>query len=313
MELAIDAVGVAKIYDNEAGLRHLDLQIPSGSLVGLIGPSGAGKTTAVRLITGLLTRQSGELSVLGADPDEFDPGVRAQIGYLPQDTRLYPKLTVRENLDFVAATYGLWGRRRRQARSEALEFVELDDVGDRRLEALSGGMRRRAGLAAALLHRPRLLVLDEPTAGQDPILRRTIWQNLRRRAESGVTVFVTTQHVEEAGYCDAVALIAEGGLVAMGDPDDLRRAAFGGELVDVDFEAPPSWAAVQAIGEAVEAVGVDMMGSHSVRYTVADAALAIPAIAEAAEEADVVVAGTDRHQPDFDETFVRLVDRAKTS
>lgn len=313
MDLAIDAQGVVKQYGGDAGLRHLDLTVDVGSVVGLIGPSGAGKTTAVRLFTGLLTREDGELRVLDADPEDFDPELRRRIGYLPQDTLLYPTLSVHENLDFVAATYGLWGRPRREARQNALDFVELADVGDRRLEALSGGMKRRAGLAASLLHSPDLLLLDEPTAGQDPILRRTIWQNLRRLSESGTTIVVTTQHVDEAGYCDAVVLLSEGEVVAEGTPDQLEQTAFGGELVDVTFESSPSWPTINAIGEAIGAVATETTGSRSVRYTVVDAAAAIPAVVEAATTEEIGVTETARHHPAFDETFVRLVDGASVS
>jgi ABC-2 type transport system ATP-binding protein len=170
-------------------------------------------------------------------------------------------------------------------------------------------MRRRAGLAAALVHSPQLVVLDEPTAGQDPILRRTLWTGLGDLSREGTTMVVTTQHVAEAAYCDLVALLSEGELIALGGPDELRREAFGGDLVDVDFESTPGWADIQKMAGAIEATTTTALGPRSVRYTVEDASVAIPVLAEAAEAADVTVAGTDRHIPDLDEVFVRLVDR----
>lgn len=308
MDTTIDAAGVSKIYAGDVGLRGLDLEVGEGSVVGLIGPSGAGKTTAVRLLLGLVPRDEGDLVVLGTDPEGFDARTRKRLGYLPQDTALYPTLSVRENLDFIAALHGLRGRRRAIACEGVLETVELADAQDRRLDRLSGGMRRRAGLAAALVHGPSLIFLDEPTAGQDPILRRSVWEHLDRLGGEGRTLVITTQHVGEAAYCDVIVLLAEGEVIALGAPEDLRRAAFDGELIDVTFESPPGWDVVNAIGSSIGANDTVFLGSRSVRYTVPDAGPAIPRVGEVAGEHDARVVETDRVVPEFDEVFVRLVD-----
>lgn len=308
MDLTIDAAGVAKTYEDNAGLRGLDLEVREGTVVGLIGPSGAGKTTAVRILLGLLHRDEGELSVLGSDPENFDGPTRSQLGYLPQDTALYPTLSVRENLDFVAALHGLRGKKRGQACERVLETVELGDVQDRRLDKLSGGMRRRAGLAAALVHDPSLLLLDEPTAGQDPILRRSIWEHLDRLGREGATLIVTTQYVGEAAFCDVIVFLAEGEVIAVGGPEELRRAAFGGELIDVTFASPPGWEAIESIGTSIEADQSSLLGPRAVRYTVPDAGSALPKVTEEARNRGVEVVETDRVVPEFDEVFVRMVD-----
>lgn len=304
----IDAAGVTKTHDSGAGLRAMDLRVREGAVVGLIGPSGAGKTTAIRLLTGPLTRDEGDLTVLGVDPELFGTETRSRIGYLPQDTALYPTLSVRENIDFAAALQGMRGRKRAQACESALATVELDDVQDRRLDRLSGGMRRRAGLAAALVHNPDLLFLDEPTAGQDPILRRSVWDHLDRLGREGRTLVITTQHVGEAAYCDLIAVLADGEVIAIGEPEALRRDAYGGELVDVTFQFPPGSAVIDSIGRELEAERAVSLGSHSARFTVADAGTAIPRVAEAADRQGINVTETDRFLPDFDEVFVRLVD-----
>ena len=308
LELTIDAAGVAKTYSDGAGLRGLDLQVSPGSVVGLIGPSGAGKTTAVRLLLGLLSRDEGELVVLGSDPEHFDGRTRSQLGYLPQDTALYPTLSVRENLDFVAALHGLRGKRRATACEAVLETVELADVQERRLDKLSGGMRRRAGLAAALVHGPSLMFLDEPTAGQDPVLRRSIWDHLDSLGGEGSTLIVTTQYVGEAVFCDVIVFLAEGEVIAIGDPEQLRRDAFGGELIDVTFEEPPGWEAIETIGKSIEAAQSSLLGYRSVRYIVPDAGSALPRVTEVARERGLEVVETDRVVPEFDEVFVRMVD-----
>lgn len=310
MEHTIDASAVTKIYESSGvGVRDIDLRVPTGSIVGLIGPSGSGKTTTVRLLTGLLSPDSGEIRVFGMDPVGFDAATRSRIGYLPQQAAIYPALTVDENLDFFAAMHGLRGRRRRERRHLVLEFVELADASSRRAGELSGGMRRRLGLAAALVHRPELLFLDEPTAGIDPILRATVWETLSELREDGRTIVLTTQYVSEAAYCDFVAVISEGRLVEWGSPEELRRRAFGGEMVDVVFADRVPWAVVDRLAGAVGAEHVESIGSRSVRITVEDAGSAIPILAAAATEAGAEVTETDQVVPEYDDVFVRIIDR----
>lgn len=305
----IDAVGMTKIYQSSGeGVRDLDIKVPPGSIVGLIGPSGSGKTTAVRLLLGLLQPDSGRVQVLDTDPTRFDGATRSRIGYLPQNSALYPTLTVRENLDFAAALQGLRGRARQRACDRILEFVELKDAQDLKVAEISGGMRRRVGLASALVHSPELMFLDEPTAGLDPILRRSVWEYLLELRESGRTLIVTTQHVSEAAYCDYIALLSEGRMAEWGAPEDLRRRAFGGELVDVTFAQRVPWQVVDRIGEAIGATDANSLGPRSIRFTVDDAGSAIPRVTSAAGEMDVEVVEAERVIPEFDDVFVRIVD-----
>ena len=213
--------------------------------MGIIGPSGAGKTTLVRLMTGALAPTDGEVRVMGEDPLRFRRETRERIGYMPQSFALYPDLTTRENVDFVASLFGLlWWRRRRRTR-EVLQWVDLWDVRSRRAGRLSGGMQRRLELASALVHDPEIAFLDEPTAGIDPLLRATIWKELHRLRDAGRTLLVTTQYVNEAESCDAVVLIAEGRAIATGTPDELRRTAMGGDIVVIDTRDPVDAAALR--------------------------------------------------------------------
>lgn len=308
MGVPIDAVGMTKIYESSGeGVRDLDIRVPEGTIVGLIGPSGSGKTTAVRLLTGLLIPDSGQVRVLDGNPTRFRGGTRSRIGYLPQNSALYPALTVRENLDFVAALHGLRGRARKRACEYVLDFVELRRSENLKVEEISGGMRRRVGLASALVHSPELMFLDEPTAGLDPILRRSVWEHLSQLRSEGKTLIVTTQHVGEAAYCDYIALLSEGRMVEWGAPEDLRRRAFGGELVDVVFAQRVPWQVIDEIAGAIEAADVDSQGPRSVRFTVADAGSAIPLITAAADRANVELVEAERVIPEFDDVFVRIV------
>lgn len=309
MGYPIDAVGMTKIYPSSGeGVRDLDIRVPQGTIVGLIGPSGSGKTTAVRLMTGLLAPDRGNIQVLGADPTRFDGRTRSRIGYLPQSSALYPSLTVRENLDFAASLQGLRGRARRRACDRILEFVELDDAQTLKVREISGGMRRRVGLASALVHSPEIMFLDEPTGGLDPILRRSVWEHLSELRGAERTLIVTTQYVSEAAYCDRIALLSEGRMLEWGGPEELRRRAFGGELVDVTFARRVSWQVIDDIRSAIEAVDSDVRGPRSVRFTVDDAGSAIPRVTDAAGEANAEVVEAERVIPEFDDVFVRIVD-----
>lgn len=233
----VDARAVSLAFDGGAGLHQLELAVPAGTIFGIVGPSGSGKTTAVRLILGTQTPQSGALSVFGQSPSEFSPGDRRRIGYLSQSPALYPELSLRHNLNLVASLYGLpwrarfWptgpGKAARQRIADVLEFVGLTDQQRTRLRDASGGEQRRIGLAAALVHEPELLVLDEPTAGIDPVLRRRIWEHLADLRDQGITLVITTQYVEEAADCDLVAVLVDGRTLVVDTPDGLRRRAFG--------------------------------------------------------------------------------------
>ena len=251
--------GVSRRFNGLWAVRDVSMAVPAGSILGLIGPSGSGKTTTVRLLTGTLRPTHGEAQVLGEDPQRFSRKTRERIAYMPQLFSLYPDLTARENVGFVAALYGIswFGRRGRIQR--ALSVVDLWDARDRRAGDLSGGMQRRLELACAIVHDPQVLFVDEPTAGIDPMLRRAIWDELRAMRDEGRTLLVTTQYVGEAEYCDRVALLAEGKLIALDAPEELRRSVFGGDVIQVDAEQPidpqlvanvPEVIAVQQAGDA---------------------------------------------------------------
>lgn len=298
--------GVSKRYNGHDAVADLDLEIPAGVVVGVIGPSGSGKTTTIRMITGSLAPTSGRVEVLGERPSAFRRATRERIGYMPQQFSLYPDLTVAENVDFAASLYGLVLWRRWQRRKAVLELVDLWSVRRRRASRLSGGMQRRLELAAALVHQPDLLILDEPTAGIDPLLRRTVWDEIHRLRELGVTSVVTTQYVTEAEECNVVALISNGRLIASGTPDDLRRSALGGEVVEVTttqlFDA-------STLTAAPGVLGIEQTGPRDVRLVVEDAGTATAGIIQAITEAGAEVASVSEYRPTFEDVFTSLVER----
>jgi ABC-2 type transport system ATP-binding protein len=303
-DYAVDIKGVAHRFGEVVAINGISLAVPPATIMGIIGPSGSGKTTTIRVITGALLPDHGEVTVLGENPRVFRRRTREKIGYMPQLFVLYPDLTARENVDFVAALFGLLGGTRRQRVEEVLELVDLADAADRRASQLSGGMQRRLALACALVHQPILLILDEPTAGIDPLLRQRVWDELRRLRAAGVTLIVTTQYVTESEYCDSVALISTGELVALGAPEDLRRQALGGEVIEVVTAHPFEASSLPPIDGVVQ---VRQTGPREMLVIAEDAGRAGPLVVDAVDEAGGDVESSREYRPTFDEVFTSLV------
>jgi ABC-2 type transport system ATP-binding protein len=304
---AADAVvidGVSVQFPDQLAVDDISLVVPAGTILGLIGPSGAGKTTTIRVLTGALVPTSGTVRVLSEEPRHFRRQTRERIGYMPQSFTLYPDLTVRENVDFVASLFGMLRRGRRT--KQALQLVDLWDVRSRRAGRLSGGMQRRLELACALVHDPALLFLDEPTAGIDPMLRARVWTELHRLRDAGRTLIVTTQYVNEAESCDTVALIAHGRLLALATPDGLRREAVGGDIVVIETAELFDGETLASL-PLVRRVRQD--GPRRLTVVVDDAGTALPDVVEAVRARGGEVTNGREERPSFDDVFAALVER----
>jgi ABC-2 type transport system ATP-binding protein len=219
MEFSIDVRGLNKSFGGKRVVRDLSLSVPRGQIFGFLGPNGSGKTTSIRMICGLLTADSGSGTCLGYDVMTQSAEIKREVGYMTQKFSLWEDLTIRENMDFVARMYGMDGRR--DAVAQAIERLGLTARKDQLAGTLSGGWKQRLALASCLLHKPRLLLLDEPTAGVDPKARRDFWNELRALADQGITVLVSTHYMDEAARCDQLAYIAWGRLLAVGTAAEL--------------------------------------------------------------------------------------------
>jgi ABC-2 type transport system ATP-binding protein len=315
-EAAIEVRGAGKRFDETWVVRNLDFTVERGSIFGIFGPSGSGKTTTIRLLLGLLGADEGEIRVLGTSPRRFKSRTRARIGYMPQLFVLYPEHSVMENLSLVASLYGLGWLKRRKPMRRILEFVELWDHRRKTASELSGGMKRRLELATALVHTPDLIVVDEPTAGVDPILRSKFWEHFHELRDEGRTIFVTSQYVTEAQYCDNVAFLGRGELVAVGTPEEVRKQAVGGEIVEVlagnlDDRHIRLLGSLDGVAvKRIRRVYDDQGLLARLQLTVDEAGQAVPRILAALGDSGAEVQQVEEYRPNFDEIFVLLMEHS---
>jgi ABC-2 type transport system ATP-binding protein len=301
------AKNLTKKFNENTAVEDLSFEVPRGAIFGFIGPSGCGKTTTIRLLTGIYKPSAGEVQVLGKSPAQFSKADREQLGYLTQGFVLYPDLTVDENMSFAASIYGLGGSRRKRIK-HLLEFVELSEHRYKLARNLSGGMQRRLSLASTLIHHPELLFLDEPTAGIDPVLRRRIWDYFEELRGEGITLFVTTQYVGEAAYCDLVGVMARGRLLLVDTPEGLRHRAYGGDVITMRTVDPFPFPLRQEIRDmAFVRAPVTQPDEREVRIVVDEANTAIPRMMDWSREHKLNIESIGEYLPPFDDVFVKLV------
>ena len=309
-DIVIGLSDVSRQFGDLWAVHDLSMEVQAGTILGLIGPSGSGKTTTIRMLTGTLQPSAGQIRVLGEDPARFTIRTRERIAYMPQTFSLYPDLTAGENVGFVASLYGFswFGRRGRIKR--ALSMVDMWDKRGRLARDLSGGEQRRLELACAIVHDPAVLFIDEPTAGLDPMLRRSVWDELRRMRDEGRTLLITTQYVAEAAYCDNVALLADGELVSLADPEELRRSVYGGDVLQVETDGPVS---PEVLAGVPDVSSVRQAGPRRLVVVVEDAGAASPRVTEALNAAGVGLHSLQEFQPNLDDVFTELVERRRAS
>jgi ABC-2 type transport system ATP-binding protein len=306
MSAAIEANQIARAFGDKRAVDGVDLAVASGEIYGFLGPNGAGKSTMVRMLTTLLKPTDGSAKVAGFDVATEAEKVRLRIGVALQDAALDGKQTGRELLDLQGRLYGLSKVERTRRLVELLQLVDIGTAIDDRINTYSGGMKRRLDLAAALVHQPEVLFLDEPTTGLDPTSRAAVWSEVRYlNEELGMTIFLTTQYLEEAdALANRVGIIAHGTLVAEGTPTELKRS-IGSDVIVARVAASHAASVADVVGRLDAVERVETSGDEVV-MSVANGAAAISPVAVALAEAGVAVEGLTLRTPTLDDVFLRL-------
>jgi ABC-2 type transport system ATP-binding protein len=301
--------GLRKAFGSLQAVDGVSFEIGAGQIVGVLGPNGAGKTTTIRLVCGLLSADAGEVTVAGMPVSTSTTRAKAAIGYVPQDVSLYPDLTARENLAFFGRLYRLRGKALRERVAEVLDLIDLADRGDDRVETFSGGMKRRLNIGASLLHRPSLLVLDEPTVGVDPQSRHAIMESIRSLGSEGVAVLYTTHYMEEAErLCDRVGIIDHGRLIAEGTRRELVSRVGGRDRITLSAEG--SLAAFAQACRLLEGIEQVDLADSTVQLLAVDGRRRLAQVMETATRTGTAVRSVEVDEPDLEAVFLHLTGTA---
>jgi len=300
---AIATDNLTKKFGDLTAVDSLTLSVAQGELFGLVGSDGAGKTTTMRMLTAIMEPSAGQALVMGLHTSREAEAVKEKIGYMSQRFGLYPDLTVLENIHFYADIFGLPRRERQKRVEELLGFSNLTPFSRRRAGNLSGGMKQKLGLACALVHTPRVLFLDEPTNGVDPVSRRDFWRILYRLLAEGVTIFVSTAYLDEADRCNRVGLIHKGKLLACDTPGGLKKL-MRGTILEVRTEAPRS--AARLLTKRLKDASVGLFGDK-VHVVTADAEATTAAVEALCREQGMALAGIRVIEPNLEDVFVSML------
>jgi len=296
---------LVKTFGSFVAVDHVSLQVAKGEIFGFLGPNGAGKSTTIRMLCGLLTPTSGRGSVNGFDVATQPEDIRRSIGYMSQKFSLYDDLTVEENIDFFTGIYGVRRERRADRKKFVLEMANLSERRSAMTRTLSGGWKQRLALGCAILHDPPVLFLDEPTSGVDPIARGAFWHLIHDLAESGHTIFVSTHYMDEAEYCNRLALMYRGKVIALGTPRELKHNLTGHSLLQLDTNDPlETMRAIEKL-EGISDVAVFGAGLH---VTVDNVEEASKRIREALGQHHIEVKRLEEIEPSMEDVFVAMIE-----
>ncbi len=307
---AVNVKGLTRVFGNFTAVDHIDLKVLKGRIFGFLGPNGAGKSTTIKMLCGLLLPTSGEGTVAGSDILKGTEEIKEKIGYMSQKFSLYDDLTVEENIDFYAGIYRVPKSIRSERKSWILEMSDLTEHISRMTRSLAGGWKQRLALGCALIHQPPIVFLDEPTSGVDPISRRRFWNLISDIASGGTTVFVTTHYMEEAEYCDELALIYKGKIIAKGTPSSIREESIPSGLIELSLNDPFEALEILENSGLVKVAAIFGDGLH---LTVEKGTSDDEKIKKYLTEKGFGIYSMDRARPSLEDVFVHLIEKEDTS
>ena len=303
--LSVSVRGLTRTFGEFVAVDHIDLDVRKGEIFGFLGPNGAGKSTTIKMLCGLLLPTEGTGTVGGFDVITQSEEIKQNIGYMSQKFSLYDDLTVEENINFFSGIYNVTASRKEARKEWVLEMAGLKDKRNALTKTLPGGYKQRLALGCAILHEPPILFLDEPTSGVDPISRRNFWTMISEMAASGTTVFVTTHYMDEADYCDRLALIYRGKIIAEGTPNELRVEHMKRAVLEIEADR-----LVDAL-EMLNANNIESSIFGSVLHaTVADEKAAETVIRELLQKAGITVNRIEKIVPSLEDVFVTMIETA---
>jgi len=309
-EYAVRVEDLEKWFGNFQAVNKVSFQVKRGEIFGFLGPNGAGKSTTIRMLCGIITPTAGKASVIGFDVFQQAEQIKAHIGYMSQKFSLYEDLTVEENIDFYSGIYQIPQAQKKDRKDWVISMAGLDEHRNSLTAILPGGWRQRLALGCALLHNPPVIFLDEPTSGVDPISRRNFWDLIYQLAADGVTVFVTTHYMDEAEYCDRLAMIYHGELVAMGSPDELKVKYMNTDVLNL--ECPDPFAMLQTVHKITEIKEAALFG-RGLHITVQEASLAIPIIIKRLQDEKISYTKLEKINPSLEDVFVSIIEARDSS
>lgn len=302
MNKSIIIDNISKSYAEVKAVRGISLEVNEGEMFGLVGPDGAGKTTTIRMLCGLLKPDDGSATILDLDLKKEKADIKKQIGYLSQKFSLYGDLTIDENIEFFADIHGV--RNFRERRTQLLEFTRLTSFRSRLADRLSGGMKQKLALACTLIHKPRIIFLDEPTTGVDPVSRRDFWKILSELQKEGITIFMSTPYLDEAERCNRVAMMNEGRIISLDTPQNIRNS-LDKEIVEV--VCTPARKAYRIVREKTE-FEAQLFGDR-LHIVVGDSTADMKLLANLFSDEKIAVTGMRTVTPSLENVFIHLLSK----
>jgi len=304
-EKAVEVSNLEKKFGQFTAVNRINFEVNKGEIFGFLGPNGAGKSTTIRMLCGILSPTSGDGHVGGHNIIKEQEEIKENIGYMSQKFSLYDDLTVEENINFYSGIYRIRDQKKAERKEWVIKMAGLEDLRSSRTAILSGGWKQRLALGCAILHEPKIVFLDEPTSGVDPISRRDFWILIKEMAKNGVTVFVTTHYMDEAENCNRIALIYKGNIIALGSPHELKTESMKEEVVEIFIDDPEDWIERLMKLEGIKEVA---LFGNALHVVVQNSELSIPLIKDFLRNEKANNYKIEKIEPSLEDVFVSLIE-----